>query len=100
MYLLITDKSVISKAQNEVDSLLLKFCGHCQTIPNKHLPERKKRPLINNQVSSYAAALSQNTFQTPAQSMILSPPSYKRPVSISFTQTTLTLTGHYLRLSF
>ena len=47
--------------------------------------DRKKRPLIHNQVSSYAAALSQNTSQTPPQSMIYSPPSYKRPFSISFT---------------
>ena len=85
MYLLVTNKSVINKAQNEADNLLQKFCGQRQALPNDKIPERKKRPLIHNQVSSYAAALSQNTSQTPSQSMIYSPPSYKRPISISFT---------------
>ena len=85
MYLLITNKSVVNKAQNEADKLLHKFCGKRQSTTNKTLPERKKRPLIHNQVSSYIAALSKNTSQTPTQSMIYSPPSYKRPVSISFT---------------
>ena len=58
-----------------------------QTSRNKYqqFTRKKKGPLIHNQVSSYAAALSQNTSQTPPQSMIYSPPSYKRPVSISFT---------------
>ena len=85
MYLLVTNKSVINKAQNEADTLLQKFCGQRQSIPKRNLPVRKKRPLIHNQVSSYAAALSQNTSQTPSQSMIYSPPSYKHPISISFT---------------
>ena len=60
MYLLVTNKSVINKAQNEADNLLQKFCGQLQSTPNKNLP-KKKHPLIHNQVSSYAAALSQNT---------------------------------------
>ena len=85
MYLLITNKSVLNKAQNEADNLLQTFCGKRQATHNNNLPERKKRPLIHNQVSSFTAALSQNTSQTPPQSMIYSPPSYKRPVSISFT---------------
>ena len=85
MYLLVTNKSVLNKAQNEVDNLLQTFCGKRQATTKNNLTERKKRPLIHNQVSSYAAALSQNTSQTPLQSMIYSPPSYKRPVSISFT---------------
>ena len=61
MYLLVTNKSVMNKAQNEADNLLQTFCSQRQSTPNKNLPERKKRPLIHNQVSSYAAALSQNT---------------------------------------
>ena len=85
IYLLVTNKSVINKAHNEAGDLLQKFSGQCQSTPNKDLPERKKRLLIHSHVSSYAAALSQNTSQTPSQSMIYSPPSYKRPVSISFT---------------
>ena len=85
MYLLVTNKSVINKAQNEADTLLQKFCGQRQSTPNKNLTERKKSLLIHNQVSSYAAALPQNTSQTLSQSIIYSPPSYKRPISISFT---------------
>ena len=85
IYLLITNKNFLNKAQNEAGNLLQIFCGKRQATNNKYLPERKKHPLIHNQVSSYAAALSQNTSQTPPQSMIYSPPSYKRPVSISFT---------------
>ena len=61
MYLLVTNKSVINKAQNESDNLLQKFCGQRQSTQNKNLPERKKRLLIHNQDSSYAAALPQNT---------------------------------------
>ena len=53
MYLLITNKSVINKAQNEADYLLLNICGRCRSTYNKDLPERKKCPLIRNQVSSY-----------------------------------------------
>ena len=60
MYLLVTNKSVLNKAQNEADNLLQKICGKCQAT-NTNLSERKKRPLIHNQVSSYTAALSQNT---------------------------------------
>ena len=85
MYLLVTNKSVLNKTQNEGDNYLQFFCGKRQATTNNNLPERKKRPLIHNQVSSYTAALSQNTSQTPPQSMIYYPPSYKRPVSISFT---------------
>ena len=85
MYLLVTNKSVINKAQNEADNLLQKFCGQRQSTPNKNLTERKKSLLIHNQVSSYAAALPQSTSQTLSQSIIYSPPSYKRPISISFT---------------
>ena len=50
MYLLITNKSVINKAQNKVDNFLLKFCEHRQPTSNKDLLERKKRPLIHNKV--------------------------------------------------
>ena len=85
MYLLITNKSVINKAQKEADNLLIKFCGYRQSNSNQTLPERKKRPLIHNQVSSYTATLSKNTSQTLPQAMLYSPPSYKRPVSITFT---------------
>ena len=88
MYLLVTNKNVLNKAQNEADNLLQTICGKRQATTNKNLPERKKRPLLHNQVFSYAAALSQNTSQTPPQSMIYSPPFYKRPVSISFTPET------------
>ena len=41
MYLLITNKSVINKAQNEADNLLQKVCGKRQAINNNNLPERK-----------------------------------------------------------
>ena len=58
MYLLITNKIVINKAQNEADILLLKYYGHRQSTLKNNLPERKKCPLIHNQVSSYAAELS------------------------------------------
>ena len=85
MYLLITNKNVITKAQKEADNLLVKFCGNRQNNPNQAQPERKQRPLINNQVSSYAETLSRNTSSTPPQAMIYSPPSYKRPVLITFT---------------
>ena len=34
MYLLITNKSVITKAQKEADNLLIKFCGHRQNTSN------------------------------------------------------------------
>ena len=84
MYLLITNKSLINKAEIETERLLLqKFCGRRQSKSTQKLPERKKIPLIHNQVSSYAAVLSQNISQTPIQAMIYSPPSYKTPVSIS-----------------
>ena len=85
MYLLITNKSVINKAQKEADNLLLKFCASRQSNSNQPLPERKKRPLIHNQMSSYIATLSRNISQTPPNAMLYSPPSYKRPVSITFT---------------
>ena len=85
MYLLIKNKSVITKAQKEADNLLIKFCGRRQNTLNQAPPERKKHPLIHNQVSSYAAKLSQNTSPTPFQAILYSPPSYKRPVSITFT---------------
>ena len=85
MYLLIKNKSVITKAQKEADNLLIKFCGRRQNTLNQAPPERKKRPLVHNQVSSYAATLSKNTSPTPPQAMLYSPPSYKRPVSITFT---------------
>ena len=61
MYLFVTNKSVLNKVQNEADNLLQKFCGKRQATTNKSLPERRKRPLIHNQLSCYAAALSQNT---------------------------------------
>ena len=85
MYLLITNKSVINKAQKEADNLLLKFCASRQSNSNQALPERKKRPLIHNQMSSYVATLSRNTSQTPPNEILYSHPSYKRPVSITFT---------------
>ena len=85
MYLLITNKSVVNKAQKEADNLLLKLYGRRQSNPTKDLSERKKRPPINNQVPSYAAILSQNTVYPSPQSMIYSPPSYKISVSIIFT---------------
>ena len=85
MYLFVTNKTVLHKAQNQADNLLQIFCGKRQATTNTNLPERKKSPLIHTQVSSYAVALSQNTSQTPPQSMIYSPPSYKIPVSIFFT---------------
>lgn len=40
MYLLITSKSVINKAQKEADNLLLKYCGCRQSISTQELPER------------------------------------------------------------
>ena len=85
MYLFVTNKTVLHKVQNQADNLLQFFCGKRQATTNTNLPERKKHPLIQNDVSSYATSLSQNTSQTHPQSMIYSPPSYKRPVSISFT---------------
>ena len=75
MYLLIINKSVITKAQKEADNLLIKFYGRRQNTPNQAPPERKKRPLIHNQVSSYAAKLSKNTSPTPPRAMLYSPPS-------------------------
>ena len=91
MYLLVTNISVLNKAQNEADNLLQLFCGKRQSTPNKNLPKRKKRPLIHNQVSSYAVALSQNASKTPPQSMICFPLYYKRPVFISFTSEPINL---------
>ena len=85
MYLLITNKSVITKTQNEADNLLIKFCRHRQNTPNQAPPEKKKHPQLHNQVSSYTTRLSKNTSPTPTQAMLYSPPSYKRPVSITFT---------------
>ena len=85
IYLLITNNSVIYKTQKEVDNLLINFCGSRPSNSNQALPERNKRPLIHNQVSSYAATLSKNTSQTPPQKNLYSPPSHKRPVSITFT---------------
>ena len=41
VYLLVTNKSVLNKAQNEADNLLHHFCGKRQTTTNKNLPERK-----------------------------------------------------------
>ena len=85
MYLLVTNKNVLNKAQTEADNLLQTFCGKRQATTNKNVSETKTRSLIHCQVSSYAASLSQNTSQTPSQSMIYYPPSYKGQVSISFT---------------
>ena len=65
MYLLITNKGVINKVQNEADNLLIKLCEHRQSISKKNLPKRKKRSLIHDQVSSYATVLFQNTSLTP-----------------------------------
>ena len=48
MYLLITNKSVIKKAQKEAENLLIKFCGRIQSNSNQALPERKEIPLIHN----------------------------------------------------
>ena len=75
MYLLIINKTVITKGQKEADNLLIKFCGRRQNTPNQAPPERKKRPLIHNQVSSYAATLSKNTSPTPPRVMLYSPQS-------------------------
>ena len=91
MYLLLTNKSVLAKAQKEADNLLIKFCGKRQSKTNQAHPERKKRPLLHNQVSTWAAKLSKNTSETPPQAMIQSPPSYKRPVSITFTPDPISL---------
>ena len=41
MYLLITNKSVLNKAQNEADNLLQFVCGKRQATTYKNLPERK-----------------------------------------------------------
>ena len=40
MYLFITNKSVITKAQKEADNLLIKFCGRRQNTPNQAPPEK------------------------------------------------------------
>ena len=61
MYSLVTNKSVLNKAQNEADNLLQKFCGKRQATTKTNLSERKKRRLIHNQFSSYTTSLSQNT---------------------------------------
>ena len=45
MYLLITNKSVINKAQQEADNLLIKFCGRRQSNSTQNLPEKKRRYL-------------------------------------------------------
>ena len=58
MYLSVTNKSVLNKVQNVANNLLQKCCGKLQATTYTNLPERKKRPLIHNQVSSYATALS------------------------------------------
>ena len=42
MYLLITNKSVINKAQQEADNLLIKFCGRRQSNSTQNLPEKKE----------------------------------------------------------
>ena len=42
IYLLITNKSIITKAQKEADNLLIKFCGRRQNTQTKHL--QKKTP--------------------------------------------------------
>ena len=76
---------MINKALKEADNLLLKLCERRQSKSTQESPERKKRLLIHNQDLSYAAALSQNTFQAPIQLMEYSLPFYRRPVSISFT---------------
>ena len=85
IYLLVTNTNILNKAQNKADNLLQNVCGKRQATINKNLLERKKRPLIHNQVSSYAAVLSQKTSQNSPKSMIYYNPSYKRPVFISFT---------------
>ena len=85
IYLLITNKSVINKAQKEADNLVIFFFGRRQSNLTQNLSEKKKHPLINNQVSSYTSALSLNMSQIPTQSMLYSPSSYKRSISISFT---------------
>ena len=61
MYLFITNRSVINKAQKEADNLLIKFCACRQSNSNQALPQRKRRPLIHTQMSSYTATLSKNT---------------------------------------
>ena len=58
MYLSITNKSVINKGKIEADNSLLKLCGWRQSKYTQELPERKKIPLMHNQVSSYTAELS------------------------------------------
>ena len=42
MYLLVTNKRVLNKAQNETDNLLQTFCGKRQATPNKNSLERKE----------------------------------------------------------
>ena len=61
MYLLITNKSVLNKAQMKLTIYYKNVVANIkhQATNNKKLPERKKRPLIHNQVSLYAAAISQ-----------------------------------------
>ena len=48
MFLLVMNKSILNKAQNEADNLLQTICGKRQATTNKNLPERKKLPLIHN----------------------------------------------------
>ena len=73
MYLLITNKSVINKARKEADNLLIKFCRRRQSNSYQPLLERKKRPLIHNNVSSYVATLSKNTSQLPLKQCYILP---------------------------
>ena len=100
MYLLVTKKSVLNKAQNEADNLLQHFCGKRQATTNTNIPERKKRPLIHNQVSSYTVALSQHTSHTPPQSMIYSLPSHKDQYPFPLLQNQQINLGNYPHLTF
>ena len=64
-YLLITNKSVVNNAQKEGDSLFRKFYETLLNNDSSETPVRMNKPLLHNQFSNYAAALSKKTSVLP-----------------------------------
>ena len=83
-YLLITNKSVVNNAQNEVDNLLVKYYATLLNNNASETPGRMKKPLLHSQFLNYTSALSKKINTTPHNVTITTPLNYKRPTSILF----------------
>ena len=90
MYLLITNKSVITKAQKEADNLLIKFCGRRQKY-SKPSTSRKKETPLNPQSSIILCSqtISEHLTNPFSSNIILTPVLQKTGINYIHTKSNL-----------